>query len=179
MTNVPPVDALIRALADPALFDVLAHLWIEERVSSGDTDGAPANEQTDRHLKRLSTMGLIETTEGRHRVKLSTLLESLEKSQNHSPVTLAVAKSPQFHGCISNGLITQTPGNKKKLPEFARFIAACLPEQNTFTERQLMKELASITADKADTVTLRRLLIDQGVLIRTADGAEYSKAAVR
>lgn len=73
---------------------------------------------------------------------------------------------------LAGGRIASMPSRPADRRELLEWVAARLPERE-LTEREVGEHLALVTGDVA---TLRRYLVDHGLLARAADGTSYRRA---
>ncbi|PYI66719.1 hypothetical protein CVV68_12985 [Arthrobacter livingstonensis] len=150
--NAIPWQPVMAALANEQVLQVYA-----ARVLGVD---GPAFEK---ELRRLASVGLL--TPG-----------------TYEPVagvfdTILVANSaPKAEGIdkfFSSGMLTQLPMNPALRREVLEHLATRLiPEGETLGETDINRLLATVTTD---IPTLRRALVDHGLLERNADGSAYRR----
>lgn len=74
---------------------------------------------------------------------------------------------------VRDGVITDWPSRPADRAELLAWVRDQVIGDDALGERDLTERLAALTRDP---VALRRDLVDAGLLVRTADGAEYRRA---
>ena len=145
---------VVAMLANPDTRRALARVIVE-------SEDAPSTLQAQRGLARLTEAGLV--TNGR--VDASALRALLAENARPQRVGPARFLTP-------SGRLIAMPSRPGDRLELLRLIAArVLQPGEVVTERQLGDRLAAFDDDVA---TLRRLLVEAGLLERTPTGTEYA-----
>jgi hypothetical protein len=150
-------EALVSALADPA------RLRLFGRICAAP-DGLPASgdARTAKLARRLMSAGLVSLVEDRYRAVPEAFRDALAKP----------AADP-VEGLFSRGrLVTMPRPGRLRQAVFARLAGEFEPGRR-YTERNVRDKLAPIHDDHA---TLRRHLVDEGLLRRNDDGSAYWRA---
>ena len=87
-----------------------------------------------------------------------------------------IAAQPRLGSFVHHDLLDRWPRRLALREALLTLIAGCLADGTDWTERQLTDELALIASDP---VTLRRDLVDAGLLWRTPDGRQYRRASIQ
>lgn len=129
--------------------------------------GQASVKEDAKQLGRLSDVGLLDAAgEVAHPGVLQRILES-----NARPKRIDVEKF------FDAGRLTHLPaGNQIRVEILTRLAHQLIPVEDVFTEREINLMLQTVTAD---VPTLRRALIDFGLLQRTIDGSKYVRGAAQ
>ena len=159
----------------------------------GEQTGAPAPDNAWKQVvAALADAGRLEVlarvvTEGPAEAVLSTderrrlapLLAAGVVAHERFVALLATAPTPRQTGperFLVDGRLLRSPRRLRDRELVVRFLAAqVLPLEEPVTELTLTKRLA---ARAADPVSLRRAMVDAGLVHRTRDGAEYWRTVV-
>lgn len=130
------------------------------------------------HLAYLTHIGVITETDGSYDLNEKTI-ESLARGQFEG-------RRPQYEGkpedvrkvlkayLNPDGTIKQLPQEGRKMQIILQFIVDAFPVDTNFTEKEVNTILRRF---HADTATLRRNLIDYGLMAREGDGTKYWRLA--
>jgi hypothetical protein len=138
------------------------------RVVTGAADGSPVDlaglpARERRAIDALARAGLIVVTEG-----VALPLEPFGPLLEHRPAASGIERF------LRDGRITawpKRPADRAALLAWAAERAA--PDDTSADERQVTERLAAVSDDP---VTLRRDLVDAGLLAREPDGSAYRRA---
>lgn len=148
----------VAALANPATRRVFAAIVLNQQP---DASGP----RLERALVALRNSGLVATLDDGSTVAIDDAFARL--LAENAPVTR--------HGIerfVADGRIESFPSRPADRLEVLEWAARQVPDGASLTERELT-ELLGTLAD--DAVTLRRYLVDAGLLSRTADGSAYRR----
>lgn len=142
-------EALISALADPARLQLFA------RICAGlPADGAKL-------VKRLVDAGLVTADGDTYRAVPEVFREALAK-----------APADPLDGLFRHGRLVTIPHSGKRRQLLLAALAERFEPGRLYTEQDVREKLSMVHDDHA---TLRRYLIDEGLLQRSNDGAAYGR----
>lgn len=139
------------------------------RVVLGETDGVRCeqNARDRKGLLALMKAGLVVMTEDDRLTAPIEPIESLLRSFEPSPVRDGIDRF------IRNGRIEAYPTNQTPRRELLQWLVEkLLDEDEVLSERDVTERL---DGHEIDAVTLRRYLIDEGLLERTRSGSSYAR----
>jgi len=149
------VRRLVACLADPARLRLCAGVVLarDEGMPIGDMDGP----DVAKHVGALINAGLVEASDDRMRLNVTDgvfreLLGQLPEPEGGAP-ELRVPRAPE-----------------ERLTFLAELAAQLFDPTRTYDERAVDDALRTV---HTDPTTLRRYLIDYGVMARTPDGRFY------
>jgi hypothetical protein len=155
---------VVAALADPVRRAVYAAVVLGASAESGVEHDIPAKKR-ERALAALVRAGLIEPS-GDGYIATETALRQL----------LAASATPTREGVdrfVRDGRIEQYPARPSDRAAVLEWAAGrVLSAGEVLTEREINDRLERVTGDVA---TLRRYLVDERLVARSADGAEYRR----
>ncbi|MDO7882996.1 DUF2087 domain-containing protein [Antiquaquibacter soli] len=152
MTRMNQWRRLAAALADPHRAETWARALLGQEQ--------PDDKRTRKALDELAAAGLVDA-DGRATDAFARLL-----AENPAVTREGVDR------WLRDGRIDSFPARPKDRLELLRWVAARLPERE-LTEAEVGEHLSLVTGDVA---TLRRYLVDAGLLHRAADGSGYRRA---
>jgi hypothetical protein len=157
--------AIIAALANPDAQRLYAEVVL------GVADASTLSEKKrQRAIGTLTSAGLIQVTD---RGRLEITSDRLDQ-------LLADAAEPRKEGIdrfLEHGRIQSYPTKPALRREMLEWVAeTALTETDVVTEPELGERLEKFHADVA---TLRRYLVDEGLLLRTPSGTSYSRTSPR
>ena len=138
-------------------------------------DGAPATGMSPARQRRalalLESVGLVRRADGVHEPVDTAFRELLATSASLQPRRAGVERFLR-----PDGRIDRFPAAADDRAALLAHIGdRVLADGETVTERELTERL---TRFGDDPVTLRRYLVDAGILVRTRSGSEYARADV-
>ena len=134
------------------------------------------------HLNKLSKVGLVSARSESYYNTYSLendVLESMSQrllSREAMPAVTADVDMDAYDRkvintfCDAEGRILQFPAQKKKFEVLLRYVAKVFEPGGSYGEKQV-NEMLSVYSD--DTATLRRGLIEHGIMTREGGGGEY------
>lgn len=163
--------SLLTTLADPDALRMLG--WMLERdpgergeVSRcGQALGLDA-QSTARLYGRLTAVGLIAADGPRIEVRSDLLREAAHELDGINPVVRRLEGFPHLRAMFSHGRLTSIPVDDAHLDDLAYFLASFFDRDVSYTEAEVNEILREVDEDVA---TLRRLMVDLGVLTRDRD----------
>lgn len=154
---------IVAALADDRAREVYAHL-----VLGGSVDVALAPLSPGRRRRVLDTLqsaGLIAPVDGGWRVEAEVFRSALAAA----PSAVRPTGVDRF---FANGRLTVSPSRAAdREAVFARIAERLITPTRILTESEVTERLAAIVDDP---VSMRRHLVDAGLLVRSRDGRVYS-----
>jgi hypothetical protein len=163
---------VLRALAHPERLALLAAIG-PDPVGIGALAqrlGVPVPALA-KQLGRLESAGLVRIEQGTITPTLETMAGLANELEQALPITSVV----QEHGLerfFKHGLLDQLPVDAATQAKLADALVELIPRESTLTEADVNRILGTVSPDHA---TLRRLLVDHGVLTRGA-GVDYRRA---
>ncbi|WP_410589994.1 DUF2087 domain-containing protein [Amycolatopsis sp. lyj-23] len=147
-------EALVSALADPDRLQLFARICTAP-------DGLEAAAATAKHVKRLIDAGLVAETGGRYRAVPGVFREALVKGP-----------ADPLDGLFRHGRLVSIPHSGKARHLLLTHLADRFEPGRLYTEQDVREKLSMVHDDHA---TLRRYLIDEGLLQRSNDGGAYGR----
>ncbi|WP_284745677.1 DUF2087 domain-containing protein [Amycolatopsis sp. RTGN1] len=142
-------EALVSALADPARLQLFA------RICAGlPADGAKL-------VKRLIDAGLVTVDGDTYRAVPEVFREALAK-----------APSDPLDGLFRHGRLVTIPHSGRRRQLLLAHLAERFEPGRLYTEQDVREKLSMVHDDHA---TLRRYLVDEGLLQRSNDGSAYGR----
>ncbi|MDQ0379116.1 DUF2087 domain-containing protein [Amycolatopsis thermophila] len=155
---MPSPEALVSALADPD------RLLLFARICTAPDGLLPdADRQSAKHVKRLVAAGLVTMSDNRYRVVPEVFREALAKPP-----------ADPLEALFSRGRLVAIPRPGKLRRALLAHLAEKFEPGRLYTERDVREKLAALHDDHA---TLRRYLVDEGLLQRSNDGGTYGRPA--
>ncbi|SMF15184.1 hypothetical protein L603_002000000460 [Cellulosimicrobium cellulans J34] len=154
---------VVASLADEGRLRVLARV-----VTEGPAEAALTTDERRRLAPLLAAGVVVRGEDG-----------LLRAAPERFAALLATSPAPRPTGperFLTDGRLLRTPKRLRDRELVVRFLASqVLPLEEPVTELTLTKRLA---ARAADPVSLRRAMVDAGLVHRTRDGAEYWRTVV-
>lgn len=147
-------EALVSALADPDRLRFFA------RVGAA-ADGLPAEPASAKLAKRLVDAGLLTEAGGRYRVVPEVFREALAK-----------APADPLDALFRHGRLVSIPHSGRRRQLLLAHLAERFEPGRLYTEQDVREKLTMVHDDHA---TLRRYLVDEGLLQRSNDGGAYGR----
>ena len=142
-------EALVSALADPARLQLFA------RICAGlPADGAKL-------VKRLVDAGLVTVDGDAYRAVPEVFREALAK-----------APADPLDGLFRHGRLVTIPHSGRRRQLLLAHLAERFEPGRLYTEQDVREKLSMVHDDHA---TLRRYLVDEGLLQRSNDGSAYGR----
>ncbi|GAA2758859.1 hypothetical protein GCM10009872_42190 [Actinopolymorpha rutila] len=160
--------SLLTALADPDAVRMLG--WMLEREPGergavsrcGQALGLdPRN--TARLYGRLTAVGLIAADGPRIEVRVDQLREAAHELDGINPVVRRLEGFPHLRQLFSHGRLTSFPVEDAHLDDLAYFLGSFFDPGVSYTEAEVNEIVREVDEDVA---TLRRLMVDVGVMTR-------------
>lgn len=163
--------ALLTTLADPDAVRVLG--WMLEREPAeraavsrcGQALGLDAR-TTARLYGRLTGVGLIAADGPRIEVRTDLLRDAAHELDGINPVVRRLEAFPHLRPMFSHGRLTSFPVEDAHLDDLAFFLASYFDRGVSYTEAEVNEIVREVDEDVA---TLRRLMVDVGVMARDRD----------
>ena len=147
-------EALVSALADADRLHLFARICAEP-------GGLPADGVPAKLVKRLVDAGLVTVAGDHYRVVPEVFRDALVKT----PVD-------PLDALFSRGRLVTVPHSGKRRQLLLAHLAERFEPGRLYTEQDVREKLSMVHDDHA---TLRRYLIDEGLLQRSNDGAAYGR----
>lgn len=167
---------LLSTLAVASRLEVLAVVQRSSRdepCKLGDLARATGRSQRDlgKDLAHLQECGLVRVQNGAATADLTPLADAAAAVDATLPVTRLLAAHPDLGQLIRHGRVTTWPENQALLRRIAELAVQLLPRNTELEESEVNELLSQLHPDCA---TLRRLLVDAG-LVRREGSAAYRR----
>lgn len=161
-----PSHAIVKALADPERLRAFA------QIALAGPDGLHPSQIDAKTLPRLLKSGLVQRADGRVHADPAAFQRAAKAAREAIPDAPADV-TPDLAALYSEGRITERPVNRRTRVALLHDLAGRLFEfDRAYTEREITEALA---AEYDDPLQLRRDMIDELLLERTAGGREYRR----
>ncbi|MEU4253531.1 DUF2087 domain-containing protein [Amycolatopsis sp. NPDC026612] len=147
-------EALVSALADPHRLQFFARICAAP-------EGLEAGRDTAKLAKRLIDAGLVTVAEGRYRAVPEVFRDALAKA----PVD-------PLDALFRHGRLVAIPHSGRRRQLLLDYLAERFEPGRLYTEQDVREKLTMVHDDHA---TLRRYLVDEGLLQRSNDGGTYGR----
>ncbi|SFW84714.1 DUF2087 domain-containing protein [Amycolatopsis australiensis] len=147
-------EALVSALADPA------RLLLFARICAAP-EGLPHDEVPAKLVRRLADAGLVTLGQDRCRAAPEVFRDALAK-----------APADPLDALFRRGRLVTIPHSGKRRQLLLAYLAERFEPGRLYTEREVREKLVMVHDDHA---TLRRYLVDEGLLQRSNDGGAYGR----
>jgi hypothetical protein len=149
-------EALVSALADPERLHLFARICTAP-------DGLPADgdPHTAKLARRLISAGLVTSVENRYHAVPGVFRDALAK-----------APADPLEALFSHGRLVGIPRSPQRRRALLEYLAERFEAGRLYTERDVREKLTMVYDDHA---TLRRYLVDEGLLQRSNDGGTYGR----
>ncbi|WP_439379416.1 DUF2087 domain-containing protein [Amycolatopsis lexingtonensis] len=147
-------EALVSALSDPE------RLLLFARICAAP-EGLPADEVPAKLVRRLTDAGLVTADGDRYRPVPGVFREALVKGP-----------ADPLDGLFRHGRLVTIPHSGKRRQLLLATLAERFEPGRLYTEQEVREKLVMVHDDHA---TLRRYLIDEGLLQRSNDGGAYGR----
>jgi DNA-binding transcriptional ArsR family regulator len=129
-------------------------------------------------VSRLQSLGLIERVEVEgvgqaYTARLPTLRDAAVDLDAENPVTELLADAPRLRGVFTHGRLVTLPDMSVHGRDLAVMLGRLIDFDGFVDEAEINRRLASVSDDVAQ---LRRLMVDEGVLLRDRAGTTYEMA---
>jgi hypothetical protein len=122
---------------------------------------------------RLVGLGVMARVDGRFVARLDGLRDAANDLDDGHPITPLLDDYPKLKGIFSHGRIVQMPVLGVHGADLAALMGRLCALDGPVDEPEINRRLSSVSEDVA---LLRRLMVDQGVLIRDRAGTTYRPA---
>jgi len=122
-------------------------------------------------VSRLYALGVVERVGYAYRARLASLRDASAALDAEHPVQALLAGAPRLRSAFSHGRLVAPPNLVQNGTELARLLGELIAFEGTVPEAEINRRLAVVTDDVA---ALRRLMVEEGVLSRSADGTAYA-----
>ncbi len=179
MDNQPEVLAFVKAMASADRLRVIGVLARGRATQAEIADQlhVPVRDVFD-HLAYLTHIGVISEMNGSYDLNEKTI-ESLARGQFEGRQPQFEEKPEDVRKVLKaylnpDGTIKQLPQEGRKMWIILQFVVDAFPLNTNFTEKEVNTLLRRF---HVDTATLRRNLIDYGLMARESDGTKYWRLA--
>jgi DNA-binding transcriptional ArsR family regulator len=122
---------------------------------------------------RLVALGVMTRVDGRFVARLDGLRNAAADLDDAHPITPLLDDYPKLKGIFSHGRIVSMPVLSVHGADLATLMARLCALEGPVDEPEINRRLAAVSDDVA---LLRRLMVDEGVVIRDRAGTTYSPA---
>lgn len=147
-------EALVSALADPERLHLFARICAAP-------EGLPVDGGTTKLAKRLLDAGLVTVDGERYRAVPAAFREALAK-----------APADPLDALFRRGRLVTIPHSGRRRQLLLAHLAERFEPGRLYTEQDVREKLSMVHDDHA---TLRRYLVDEGLLQRSNDGGAYGR----
>ena len=179
------VLARARAAELLALMGDRTRLLILAEVAGCGTDGATIGEvaaavgtpmrSAGDACARLVALGVLTRVDGRFVARLQGLRDAAADLDHAHPITPLLDDYPKLKGIFSHGRIVSMPVLSVHGADLAALMGRLCALDGPVDEPEINRRLAAVSDDVA---LLRRLMVDEGVVIRDAAGTTYAPPPV-
>ena len=124
-------------------------------------------------VSRLHGIGLLERIDQTYAVRLATLREAADDLDAENPLTDLLADAPRLRGVFTHGRLVTLPDLSIHGRDLATLLGRLIDFEGVVDEAEINRRLAIVSDDVAQ---LRRLMVDEGVLVRDRAGTTYEMA---
>ena len=125
-------------------------------------------------VARLHAIGLLERTDQTYAVRLTTLRDAADDLDAENPLTDLLADAPRLRGVFTHGRLVTLPDLSIHGRDLATLLGRLIDFDGAVDEAEINRRLAIVSDDVAQ---LRRLMVDEGVLVRDRAGSTYEMAS--
>ena len=167
---------ILRALADPDRLAVFSRCVLAGPDGAAVADLAEASGLSARDVAaavgRLSGAGLVEATSGRIAARIDPLVEASAAMAKAEPdeALAAAGGDRELAGFFRGGRLGALPRKPALAVRVLDHVSETIPEDADLTEADVTGRLAEVCEDP---VTVRRALVDRGLLVRDPAGSRY------
>ena len=166
---------VLAALADPARLAMLGRI-AAAGPGGCDLDAAAAGaapRDARRQLARLTAAGLVASDGSRLVARIDPIRAALEEVAPAGDQGKAAAADARVRALFRRGRIVAIPRTPELRLSLLRHLAGRFEPGRTYREPEVNAVLREAHDDHA---ALRRYLVDEGLLVRSDDGASYRRA---
>ena len=124
-------------------------------------------------VSRLHGVGLLERIDQTYAVRLAALREAADNLDAENPLTGLLADAPRLRGVFTHGRLVTLPDLSIHGRDLAVLLGRLIDFEGVVDEAEINRRLAIVSDDVA---LLRRLMVDEGVLVRDRAGTTYEMA---
>ena len=178
MEPQPEILSFVKAMASAERLRIVGLLsqGPKRAVEIAELLGMHASE-ANRHLEQLTTSGVVHEADGVYDLD-EKAIESLARDQFEGKRPMYVPEEDREEDVRkvlkiylnTDATIRQLPQEGRKMEIILRFVLDAFPFDTTFTEKEVNSILRRFYVD---TATLRRNLVDYGLMARESDGSKY------
>jgi len=133
---------------------------------------APIRQVADA-VSRLHGIGLLERIDQTYAVRLATLRDAADDLDAENPLTDLLADAPRLRGVFTHGRLVTLPDLSIHGRDLATLLGQLIDFEGAVDEAEINRRLTVVSDDVA---LLRRLMVDEGVLVRDRAGTTYEMA---
>jgi len=166
---------VLAALSDPARLAMLGRI-AAAGAAGCDLDAAAAGappRDARRQIARLTAAGLVTSDGARLVARIDAIRAALEEVAPAGDEGGAAAADARVRALFRRGRIVAIPRTPELRLSLLRHLAGRFERGRTYREPEVN---AVLHEAHDDHVALRRYLVDEGLLVRSADGATYRRA---
>lgn len=162
---------LLSSLGDPTRLAVLATLdrGPLDLTELATAVGRPVRQVGDA-VARLVGYGAVKRVDGRYVAVLETFRDAANALDATNPIAPLLTAFPRLQGVFSHGRLVALPDLSLHGHDLAVLLGRLVALDGEVDEAEINRRLAVVSADVA---VLRRLMVDEGILVRDAAGRAY------
>jgi hypothetical protein len=124
-------------------------------------------------VSRLHGVGLLERIDQAYTARAATLREAADDLDAENPLNDLLADAPRLRGVFTHGRLVTLPDVSIHGHDLAMLLGRLIEFDGAVDEAEINRRLAVVSDDVAQ---LRRLMVDEGVLVRDRAGTTYEMA---
>jgi len=124
-------------------------------------------------VSRLHSISLLERVDQGYTARPATLREAADELDAENPLTELLADTPRLRGVFTHGRLVTLPDLSIHGHDLAMLLGRLIDFDGAVDEAEINRRIAIVSDDVAQ---LRRLMVDEGVLVRDRAGTTYEMA---
>jgi len=124
-------------------------------------------------ISRLFALGVLERVGHAYTARLAAFRDAAAELDAESPVNALLDDAPRLRGVFTHGRLVGLPDLDVHGHDLAHLLARLIRFDGDVDEAEVNRRLAVVSDDVAQ---LRRLMVDEGVLVRDRAGSRYAMA---
>ena len=125
-------------------------------------------------VSRLHSAGVLERLDLTYTVRLASLREAADDLDAENPLNDLLADAPRLRGVFTHGRLVTLPDLSVHGRDLALVLGRLIDFDGAVEESEINRRLAVVSDDVAQ---LRRVMVDEGVLVRDRAGTTYEMAS--
>jgi len=124
-------------------------------------------------IARLFALGVLDRVGHAYTARLGAIRDAAAELDAENPVSALLDDAPRLRGVFAHGRLVGLPDLDVHGHDLARLLARLIRFDGEVDEAEVNRRLAVVSDDVAQ---LRRLMVDEGVLVRDRAGRRYAMA---